>query len=210
MRKVIFIIIGILAISSCNKEKSSNPSEMHSHLSGIDFAKSIHSDYITGKRTIVFESGKKVVKEIPIDSTSGLRVSSTSGAKGGTTTNTEDEEFIEWNEVPLEEVEPTLASQPLLNLFVGARLVRDRNTRQFIGHQGFYGYVSPPITYYIASNGEQATRTASVMSVTGTVAPLPGLPVFITYHCFVNVVYRYESGFTFTRQYERSGNRVQY
>lgn len=75
MKNFTFAFLSIFCISSCIKERVSQSPDVPSSLKNVDFPRSMHADYTTGKLTIVYESGKKIVKDIPPPKTSsGTRI----------------------------------------------------------------------------------------------------------------------------------------
>ncbi len=214
MKRLAFILFCIFCIISCRKEHFTDSLNKPATLKNVDFVKSVNSDYVTGKLTIVYESGKKVIKDLPKDTLPHRKTLNGSWPTGSAKAllGAEYEDYIEFSDpmVDYNGDEYAGAAGTILNVQIGCRVLRDQDTKMITGVQGFYGYVVPPISEYIAADGQVATRTASMIGLTGWGAPLPGSPIFISWHGWVNVVYTWSSGPVFTRQYERTGTKMVY
>lgn len=200
MKNTLLAIFAIFCLISCTKEtlKDSAPDS----LPNLDHVKSEHIDHVNGKLTTTYESGKVVVKTIPKDT--AYRKSATAR-----TTTATIEENISWEDpwTDYEAPEYELYSAPG-RAIIGVRLERDLNYGAFTRFLGFWGYVDPPITSYTAANGQQATRTATIIGLTGWAGPIPGTVVQCDYFYFINTTYTYADGTVFTRQYPRTGSKV--
>lgn len=202
MKNLLLIILTFIFVTSCSKKEAIDLA-----LSQTDYVKKVHSDYIVGERTITYESGKKVVVTIPKDTIPNKLKAPKNLTKAATILGESVEEPYEWEEQPgPEEFFPAFINSPM-RLYIGIHIVRDADTRIILGYTGFYGYVTPAISEYMASTGEPAVRRAEVMGITGSVTGIPGTTAVVNYHCYVNATYTYQSGNVITRQYERSGTR---
>lgn len=203
-----FYVIFCLFCFSCSNETDLTVKDKKA-----DFIRSQNENYITGKLTTVYESGKTLVTDLPIQSIKpspfiNLKNNSQSSVK---LLNEKYDIYTTSTDVVLpdaDESDTNISGIPILAT-IYCQFAKDRVTGEIVQIIGFTSMIPNPSVYYTASNGQAAYRTTEVIDLFGSGSPIPGLPVLIEWQYYVKCVYTYNDGTRFTRVYPRSGMKLQ-
>lgn len=213
-RKLVFLLIlSIPLITGCSKQETADEVTPEKSKELRDVPRSLAYNRSEGKLTIEYKSGKKLIKDIPADSVAARNLVPFHAADEWIY---DGDEFIDPDVLPEDQF---YAPKAVIN--VECLLHREEAGGLIYAVTNYAAYPAEPIVFYEKPNPQwpggpfiNVKRQTQILGVYGSAAPLPGLPVTVTWRYTINYIYTYSGGGGVsgvrTRQYNATTVRVYY